>query len=231
MFEVERKTSLKQAVQRMSGILRDFQGDQNCKGSSFRTRCICYCLTLRNCEKAVNEFRQYGIDAAVFSSRETENEKKSILNLFLTGDVQVLCATSALGRGVHIQCPIHFIVHLVFPASLSGVLLISLFFIDVRCTLNISFLVPLEYIQATGRGGRDGQVCHCVLFYSPQDIGSLKNVLKFNEIGEHEKVRLQASLDNVCKVSRYLWFVLRDVLSHLSFPVPLSVCFRRKGVS
>ena len=89
-------------------------------GSSL-PRCICYCLTPDNCLRAVNEFQKYGICACVFSSRVEMLEKEAALKGFLQGDVQVLCATSALGRGVHIECPIQFIFHIVLPASLPGV--------------------------------------------------------------------------------------------------------------
>jgi superfamily II DNA helicase RecQ len=67
-------------------------------------------------------------------------------------------------------------------------------------TVNTLPFPILEYIQATGRGGRDGQLCHCVLFFSPLDIRVAKNVLQFWKLGERDKERLQVSLDNVCKV-------------------------------
>jgi superfamily II DNA helicase RecQ len=110
-------------VQRMSIILKEFQGDGTCIGISF-PRCICYCLTLDWCDEAVREFFKHGIVASVFSSKI---EKDVALEGFRSGEVQVLCATSALGRGVHIECPIRFIFHLVLPISLTGALCYFLF--------------------------------------------------------------------------------------------------------
>jgi superfamily II DNA helicase RecQ len=62
------------------------------------------------------------------------------------------------------------------------------------------FPFPIEYIQATGRGGRDGKACHCVLFYSPNDIGFVESVLQFQKIEKHQRKRLEVLLENVCKV-------------------------------
>jgi hypothetical protein len=66
-----------------------------------------------------------------------------------------------------------------------------------------------DYIQQTGRGGRDGRTCHCVLFYRHQDRTLASNIVngvasqridgtaallkRDNEKGERD-------LDNVCKV-------------------------------
>ena len=47
-----------------------------------------------------------------------ENEK--ILNRFNGNSVQVLCATKALGRGVHLTCPVRFVIHTSMPTSLTG---------------------------------------------------------------------------------------------------------------
>jgi superfamily II DNA helicase RecQ len=105
-------------VRRMSSILKEFQGESSCDGTSF-PKCICYCLSPGKCKKAVNEFAIQRISATEFSS-STEND--IALQRFQSGDVQVLCATSALGRGVQIDCPVRYIFHLVLPTSLAGAL-------------------------------------------------------------------------------------------------------------
>jgi superfamily II DNA helicase RecQ len=108
---------VQQAVLRMSTLLKDFKNEGICDGVNL-PRCICYCLTHKKCEQAVEAFRVHNIDAHIFSSKS--NREAAIKSFTGTGGIQVLCATSALGRGVHIECPVRFIFHLVMPATLAG---------------------------------------------------------------------------------------------------------------
>jgi ATP-dependent DNA helicase Q1 len=117
---VERKISEEQVVERMTKILKDYhQHHQGCGGG--KPRCIVYCLTPRLCEEFKQKFElHHGVSAAVFISEQADWKKKHILRKFGDGSIQVICATKALGRGVHIDCPIRFIFHPVMPTSLTG---------------------------------------------------------------------------------------------------------------
>ena len=111
---VEQKSTFKKTVQRIASILEDYRKEKN--GHSF-ARSICYCLTPANCDKAVDALSSMGIKAAAFSSKSNQS---TVLKDFHNGTIRVMCATSALGRGVHIGVPIRFIFHFVVPASLTG---------------------------------------------------------------------------------------------------------------
>jgi superfamily II DNA helicase RecQ len=112
--KVERKVSLEQSIQRVASIILNFKKNK----SNVFPRSICFCLTPMNCEKAASMLNSLGIQSAVFSS---ESNKEAALTGFHDGSIHVLCATSALGRGVHIEDPIRFIFHLFTPASLTGI--------------------------------------------------------------------------------------------------------------
>jgi superfamily II DNA helicase RecQ len=65
-----------------------------------------------------------------------------------------------------------------------------------------------DYVQATGRGGRDGAICFCILFFRDQDCAQVKRVLKVRMLSEEDRERIELSVENVCKVR-----VHEDILS------------------
>ena len=89
----------------------------------------------------------------------------------------------ALGRGVDVF-DIRYIFHFMPPTSLSN------------------------YIQETGRAGRDGKISKCVLFYRPQDETIVKNILGLEKLfnlatentillNEKERKKKIADMDDV----------------------------------
>jgi hypothetical protein len=90
-------------------------------------------------------------------------------------------------------------------------------------TTNGNFSFPLkEYVQATGRGGRDGKSCLCILFYRPQDRASVEDVIRLNDSKNKDKHKV--SLDNVCKVGN-------DVLMLIAFLLLVSFIWLQPIVS
>jgi superfamily II DNA helicase RecQ len=83
-------------------------------------KCICYCLTRSNCIVTMEGFKSMGINAASFYGGQSYEEQKRILSGFNGKELQVICATKALGRGVHIYCPVQFVIHTTMPTSLTG---------------------------------------------------------------------------------------------------------------
>jgi ATP-dependent DNA helicase RecQ len=69
-----------------------------------------------------------------------------------------------------------------------------------------------DYVQETGRGGRDGNNCRCVLFYRDQDVETAKKVLNIknsqenidDSISKMEAVRrVSSSCSYVCDQHSY----------------------------
>lgn len=203
---MERKVSLEQVVDRMAKVLGDFRSHQGLHHQSMgqtpdRPRCICYCLTPRCCLNTVNAFRAKGIEADVFDGTQTDSHNKSVLGKLHNGKLQVICATKSLGRGVHIECPIRFIFHPVMPVSLTGSCPVkSLGIVPNAVLTNPFFVSAKDYVQATGRGGRDGGICYCILFYRHQDCALVMNVLRQRDLCDEDKKRHKMSVENVCKV-------------------------------
>jgi Helicase conserved C-terminal domain len=112
----------KQAVQRMVKLMHAYGGSQKVP-----IKCICYCLTTKKCESIARLFQeQYKQEKSLASSAfyhadMTPEAKRKVLKEFCSNKtLQVICATSALGRGVHFEFPIQFIFHRNMPLSLTG---------------------------------------------------------------------------------------------------------------
>ena len=103
-----------------------------------------------------------GVNAKAITTEERGARMDTILESFRKGNVSVLCCTGVLSRGFHVD-DIRFVFHATLPLDLT------------------------EYIQQTGRAGRDGKAAHCVLFYRAQDF----------TVARH--IKLQSSTDEAGK--------------------------------
>jgi superfamily II DNA/RNA helicase len=92
-----------------------------------------------------------GVTAMAVTKEERGQCMESILASFRNGNTSVLCCTGVLSRGFHVD-DIRFVFHATLPLDLT------------------------EYIQQTGRAGRDGKPAHCILFYRAQDFASARYI-------------------------------------------------------
>ena len=102
---------------------------------------IIYCSRRKATEDVAEFLNQQGIPAERFHAGITGEEKRDIQERFVSGDLRILAATSALGMGID-RPDIRLILQSEMPGSLEN------------------------YIQ---EAGRDQEHARCLLFYSPED--------------------------------------------------------------
>ena len=112
---------------------------------------IVYTSGKEKAEKLAALLQNEGYNADYYHA-DRKNGKNKVFEQFMSGKIEVLCATCAFGMGVD-KPDIRFIIHYQIPGSLDA------------------------YCQETGRGGRDGQDCECVLFFQKSDIATQKRFI------------------------------------------------------
>lgn len=94
-------------------------------------------------------------------------------NMWMEDKVKVICCTNAFGMGIDKQC-VRFVLHLTLPPSVE------------------------DYIQESGRGGRDGENCCCIMFFRFGDRSfHLRNITALST-AHANKLSLLNSITNFC---------------------------------
>ena len=101
---------------------------------------IVYCARQADTVEMAFELKEKGVLATYYHAGMEGGERIRNANLWLEDKVNVICCTNAFGMGID-KKGVRFVIHLTLPSSLE------------------------DYIQESGRGGRDGDYCSCVLLF------------------------------------------------------------------
>ncbi|MFF3307586.1 RecQ family ATP-dependent DNA helicase [Streptomyces sp. NPDC002952] len=107
---------------------------------------IVYAATRKDTEFFAGELAALGLAAEAYHAGLRATERSRIHDAFLSGETDVVVATSAFGMGIDKE-DVRFVLHASLPGSLDA------------------------YYQEIGRGGRDGEPALAVLHYRPEDTG------------------------------------------------------------
>ncbi|OLN23264.1 ATP-dependent DNA helicase [Domibacillus antri] len=113
--------------------------------SFFQKPGIVYFSGRRAAEEAVHHLKQAGVERTAFYHGGMDaGDRLLIQHQFLTGELDVVCATSAFGMGINKE-NVRFVIHYHMPPQMES------------------------YLQEIGRAGRDGNPSAAVLLYVPGD--------------------------------------------------------------
>ncbi len=105
---------------------------------------IIYCQSRNSVETLTKKLTVAGFRALPYHAGLSDSERSRNQEMFIKDDIDIIVATIAFGMGID-KSNVRFVIHYDLPRNLES------------------------YYQETGRGGRDGSPCECILFFSRGD--------------------------------------------------------------
>ncbi|MGE4508695.1 MAG: DNA helicase RecQ [Eubacteriaceae bacterium] len=130
---------------------------------------IIYCATRKAVESVTQKLLQHKILAAAYHGGMSPESRAQNQHNFINDAVDVMVATNAFGMGIN-KPDVRFIIHYNMPQNMEA------------------------YYQEAGRGGRDGEICHCTILYSPADIIKQKQLISLNNTSPERERLLYENL-------------------------------------
>ncbi|KAM4734184.1 recQ-like DNA helicase BLM isoform 2-T2 [Anableps anableps] len=121
---------------------------------------IVYCLSRNDCDALAESLKRAGIQALSYHAGLSDGDREYVQSKWINQDgCQVICATIAFGMGID-KPDVRYVIHASLPKSMEG------------------------YYQESGRAGRDGEISHCILFYSYADVHRIKRIISMDREGD-----------------------------------------------
>ncbi|MBC7085269.1 MAG: DNA helicase RecQ [Methanomethylovorans sp.] len=134
---------------------------------------IIYCQSRKTVDELAGKLRKSGFNALPYHAGLSDAARSRNQDVFIKDDVEIIVATIAFGMGID-KPNVRFVIHYDLPRNLES------------------------YYQETGRGGRDGLQCECILFFSHRDkykIDYFIDQIEKSEEREAARLKLKQVID------------------------------------
>jgi ATP-dependent DNA helicase RecQ len=115
---------------------------------------IVYSTVIKDLELLRDALRALGVPSLIYHGKLPDKERREMQDAFMAADDQVVLATSAFGMGVD-KADIRFVINAQVPGNLE------------------------DWMQAIGRGGRDGLNTWCELVYLEEDLAIQQSFIEW----------------------------------------------------
>ncbi|MFP4516551.1 MAG: RecQ family ATP-dependent DNA helicase [Desulfovibrionales bacterium] len=150
-------------IDRMDAILKDVLAHEEQGGG------IVFASTRKKTEEYAEALLDRGWRVDFYHAGRTPEEKGSVQERFLAGELRVIVATNAFGMGVD-KPDVRVVIHASTPGSLEN------------------------YLQEAGRAGRDRQPAMCCLLYDPDDLNTQFELCCASEISRKDFISMYGGL-------------------------------------
>lgn len=159
---------------------------------------VIFCRSRKRAESLAACLSAAGVNAAFYHAGLERSARMDVQRRFQESQDQVLCATTAFGLGVDIP-DIRLVIHDYLPDSL------------------------IDYVQQSGRAGRDKMDAECILLIEPNDLVSKAAIRQKKSSGGMLRRWLRMRQHN-----KELYQLLKVVLQARCIPAGISAAFGRR---